>query len=177
MKKIFSLIVPLGFAAGLGLVLGKHVITPMLAPKLTATTLANAPNFAIQTIDGKNLSLSELKGKGVILNFWATWCPPCRAEIPAMIELQREYAEKFTFIGVAINDQEEKVRAFASEKSMNYPIAMDNGVASEYAKLIDGGIQGIPTSFAIDKNGNVIDVIVGMADKSRFEAMIKKTIE
>lgn len=177
MKKLFSWIVPLGLAAGAGLLLGKYVVTPMLTPKPVASAFASAPNFTVQTIDGKTLSLADFKGKGVILNFWATWCPPCRAEIPAMIELQKEYGDRFTFIGIAVNDQEAKVKAFVLEKAMNYPVAMDNGVASEYSKLLQGGIQGIPTSFAIDKNGNVVDVIVGMGDKARFEEIIKKTIQ
>jgi thiol-disulfide isomerase/thioredoxin len=150
---------------------------PLLQPKPTAEAFSQAPLFSIQTIDGKTLSLSDLKGKGVILNFWATWCPPCRAEIPAMIELQKEYEGKFTFIGIALNDQEEKVRAYISEKGMNYPVAMDNGVATLYGKLIQGGLQSIPTSFVIDKHGNIIDVMVGMADKSKFRTAIQHTFQ
>jgi peroxiredoxin len=94
-----------------------------------------------------------------------------------MIELQKEYEGKFTFIGIALNDQEEKVRAYVSEKGMNYPVAMDNGVAALYGKLIQGGLRSIPTSFVIDKNGNIIDVIVGMADKSKFRTAIQQTFQ
>ena len=177
MKKLLSWIVPLGFAVGAGLLLSKYVVQPLLLPKPTAEAFSSAPLFSIQTIDGKTLSLSDLKGKGVIVNFWATWCPPCRAEIPDMIELQNEYASQFTFIGIALNDQEDKVRAFISEKGMNYPVAMDNGVATLYGKLIQGGLRSIPTSFVIDKNGNIIDVIVGMADKSKFRTAIQQTLQ
>jgi thiol-disulfide isomerase/thioredoxin len=155
----------------------KVFVVPLLQPKPKAEAFSSAPLFTVQTLDGKTLSLSDLKGKGVILNFWATWCPPCRAEIPAMIELQKEYEGKFTFIGIALNDQEEKVRAYISEKGMNYPVAMDNGVANLYGKLIQGGLRSIPTSFVIDKNGNIIDVIVGMADKSKFRTAIQQTLQ
>ncbi len=177
MKKLLSWILPLGLAVGTGLLLSKYVVVPLLQPKPTASAFSSAPLFTVQTIDGKTLSLSDLKGKGVILNFWATWCPPCRAEIPAMIELQKEYEGKFTFIGIALNDQEEKVRAYISEKGMNYPVAMDNGMATLYGKLIQGGLQSIPTSFVIDKNGNIIDVIVGMADKAKFKQAIQLTTQ
>jgi len=177
MKKLLSWIVPLGFAVGAGLLLSKYVVIPLLQPKPTVSAFSSAPLFSIQTIDGKTLSLSDLKGKGVIVNFWATWCPPCRAEIPDMIELQNEYASQFTFIGIALNDQEDKVRAFVSEKGMNYPVAMDNGLATLYGKLIQGGLQSIPTSFVIDKHGNIIDVMVGMADKSKFRTAIQHTFQ
>jgi thiol-disulfide isomerase/thioredoxin len=177
MKKLLSWIVPLGFAVGAGLLLSKYVVQPLLLPKPTAEAFSSAPLFSIQTIDGKTLSLSDLKGKGVIVNFWATRCPPCRAEIPDMIELQNEYASQFTFIGIALNDQEDKVRAFISEKGMNYPVAMDNGLSTLYGKLIQGGLQSIPTSFVIDKHGNIIDVMVGMADKSKFRTAIQHTFQ
>ncbi len=177
MKKLLSWILPLGLAVGAGLLLSKYVVVPFLQPKPKAEAFSSAPLFTVQTIDGKTLSLSDLKGKGVILNFWATWCPPCRAEIPAMIELQKEYEGKFTFIGIALNDQEDKVRAFISEKGMNYPVAMNNGLATLYGKLIQGGLQSIPTSFVIDKHGNIIDVMVGMADKSKFRTAIQHTFQ
>lgn len=176
MKKPLSWAIPLALAAGAGLLLGKYVLTPMLLPKPTASAFASAPLFTVQTIDGKTLSLSDLKGKGVIVNFWATWCPPCRAEIPAMIELQRQYDAQFTFVGIAVSDQEDKVAAYVAQKGINYPIAMDSGLSNLYGKLIEGGLRSIPASFAIDKNGNVVDIVVGMADKSRFEEMIKKTL-
>jgi thiol-disulfide isomerase/thioredoxin len=176
MKKLLSWVLPLGLAVGAGLLLSKYVVVPLLQPKPTAEAFGQAPLFSVQTLDGKTLSLSDLKGKGVVVNFWATWCPPCRAEIPEMIELQNEYATQFTFIGIAINDQEEKVNAFISQKGVNYPVAMDNGLSVLYGKLIQGGLQSIPTSFAIDKNGNIVDVIVGMADKTKFKSMIQKTL-
>ncbi len=177
MKKIISWILPLGFAVGAGLLLSKYVVIPLLQPKPTAEAFSQAPLFSIQTLDGNTLSLSDLKGKGVIVNFWATWCPPCRAEIPHMVELQTEYAGRFTFIGIAVSDQEDKVSAFVSQKGINYPVAMDNGLSQIYGKLIQGGLRSIPTSFVIDRNGNIIDVIVGMADKAKFERAIQLSLQ
>lgn len=176
MKKIVSWVLPLALAVGAGLLLSRYVVVPLLQPKPTAEAFSQAPLFSIQTIDGKTLSLSDLKGKGVIVNFWATWCPPCRAEIPEMIELQNEYGSRFTFVGVAINDQEEKVNAFVSQKGINYPVSMDNGLSSLYGKLIQGGLESIPTSFVIDKHGKILDIIVGMADKAQFERAIQSAI-
>ncbi|MGQ9806582.1 MAG: TlpA family protein disulfide reductase [Chlorobiales bacterium] len=177
MKKLFSWILPLGLAVGAGLLLSKYVVVPLLQPKPTAEAFSQAPLFTIQTIDGKTLSLSDLRGKGVIVNFWATWCPPCRAEIPEMIKLQNKYGNQFTFIGIAINDQEEKVNAFVSQKGINYPVAMDNGLSSLYGKLIQGGLESVPTSFVIDKHGKILDVMVGMADKAKFERAIQSAIQ
>jgi Thiol-disulfide isomerase and thioredoxins len=177
MKKLLSWILPLGFAVGAGLLLSKYVVVPLLQPKPKAEAFSSAPLFTVQTLDGKTLSLSDLKGKGVILNFWATWCPPCRAEIPAMIELQKEYEGKFTFIGIALTTKKKKSEPTSPKKGMNYPVAMDNGLSTLYGKLIQGGLQSIPTSFVIDKHGNIIDVMVGMADKSKFRTAIQHTFQ
>ncbi|NTW89222.1 MAG: TlpA family protein disulfide reductase, partial [Desulfobulbaceae bacterium] len=100
------------------------------APKSAIAVSANstdatskAPDFKLQTIDGKPLRLSDYKNKAVILNFWATWCPPCRAEIPDMIELQKKYSgKKFSFIGVVVSDDLDKVQRFVKDKGINYPV-------------------------------------------------------
>lgn len=140
---------------------------------------ALAPAFTLETTDGKKVSLSDFKGKGVIVNFWATWCPPCRAEIPAMIELQKEYADKFSFIGIAVNDKPEKVAAFVKEKGVNYPVVMGNEkVASDYGKFVEGGqIRGIPTSFIINRKGEIIGSFIGARDKDAFEVAIRKATQ
>ncbi len=144
-----------------------------------ATDGKKAPDFTLTTIDGKSLKLSDYKGKGVIVNFWATWCPPCRAEIPDMIELQKEYESKgFSFIGIAVGDEEEKVKAFAQAQKMNYPVAMGSReLAASYGKLTkEGTIRGIPTSFVINGKGEILDYFVGARDKATFAEAIKKAI-
>lgn len=138
-----------------------------------------APDFTLTTTDGKTLKLSDFKGKGVIVNFWATWCPPCRAEIPDMVELQREYESKgFSFIGIAVSDDEEKVKAFVASQKMNYPVAMGTkGIAMSYGKFTkEGAIRGIPTSFVINGKGEIVDYFVGGRNKAAFAEAIKKVI-
>ncbi|MDW8465823.1 MAG: TlpA disulfide reductase family protein [Chloroherpetonaceae bacterium] len=148
------------------------------SPDLSVSA-APAPNFTLKTLNGKKVSLSDFKGKGVILNFWATWCPPCRAEIPDMIELQKAYQDKFTFIGIVINDRAEKVAAFVKAQGMNYPVVMgDEKVISDYGKFVEGGqIRGIPTSFVINRKGEIIEAFVGARDKRTFEAAIQRAIQ
>jgi thiol-disulfide isomerase/thioredoxin len=151
----------------------------------TATVIARhaepvlAPAFTLETVDGKKVSLSDFKGKGVIVNFWATWCPPCRKEIPDMIELQKAYAGKFSFIGIAVNDKLENVVAYVKEKGINYPVAMGNEkVVVDYGKLLEGGqICGIPTSFAINSKGEIVTAFVGARDKHAFESVIQRLVQ
>ncbi|MFN3386285.1 MAG: TlpA family protein disulfide reductase [Candidatus Thermochlorobacter sp.] len=152
-------------------------VAKLSKPKTLAET-ALAPAFTLETTDGKKVSLSDFKGKGVIINFWATWCPPCRAEIPDMIELQKIYADKFSFIGIAVSDKPEKVAVFVKEKGINYPVVMGNEkVAADYGKFIEGGqIRGIPTSFVINRKGEIIDAFVGARDKATFESAIKRAL-
>ncbi len=138
-----------------------------------------APAFTLETVDGKKVSLSDFKGKGVIINFWATWCPPCRKEIPDMIELQKTYAGKFSFIGIAVNDKLENVVAYVKEKGINYPVAMgDEKVVIDYGKFLEGGqIRGIPTSFAINSKGEIVTAFVGARDKRAFESVIQRIVQ
>lgn len=128
-----------------------------------------APDFTLTGIDGQNVQLSSFKGKVVILDFWATWCPPCKAEIPFFVELQSQYGKDgLAIIGAALDDPE-KVKAFAKDYGINYPVALANrDTATTY-----GGIRGIPTTFVIDKKGNVVRQYVGYRPKEVFEADFK----
>ncbi|MFN3344387.1 MAG: TlpA family protein disulfide reductase [Chloroherpetonaceae bacterium] len=159
------------------------MMTPASNAEAVQTSVATdgkkAPDFSLTTIDGKSLNLYDYKGKGVIINFWATWCPPCRAEIPDMIELQKEYESKgFSFIGIAVGDEEEKVKAFVSAQKMNYPVAMGSReLAASYGKFTkEGAIRGIPTSFVINGKGEIVDYFIGARDKATFTEAIKKAI-
>lgn len=143
------------------------------------TDSKKAPDFTLTTTDGKILKLSDYKGKGVIVNFWATWCRPCRMEIPDMIELQREYeSQGFSFIGIAIGDEEENVKAFVRRQEMNYPVAVGTPeLAKKYGKFTqEGTIRGIPTSFIINTKGEIIGYLVGMCNKATFIKAIKQAI-
>ena len=133
----------------------------------------SAPDFSLTNIDGQKMSLSDFKGKAVILNFFASWCPPCRAEIPDFVELQKAYADKdFTFIGVSLVDAKES-KDFASKMNINYPVLVDDGKVS----VLYGPVRSIPTTFVIDKDMKVVKMYIGARSKDIFEADIKELLK
>ncbi|MEW6456421.1 MAG: TlpA disulfide reductase family protein [Acidobacteriota bacterium] len=134
--------------------------------------LAKAPNFTLPDANGRRISLEDFRGKVVILNFWATWCSPCRVEIPAFIQLYNTYKDRgLEIIGVSLDKGGwDDVKPFIKEYKINYHIVLDDGeTANSY-----GGIIGIPTTFIIDKNGSIIKKYVGYPGKEVFEAEIRK---
>jgi len=138
-----------------------------------ATTAA--PEWQLNDPDGKPVKLSDFKGKVVILDFWATWCPPCRAEIPGFIALQKQYAgQGLTVVGVSLDtDGASVVKAFVKRAGMNYPIVIgDEKIASDY-----GGITAIPATFVLDRNGNIVTSHQGYASQVVFESEIRPLLE
>lgn len=130
-----------------------------------------APSFTLLDLNGNKASLSDYKGKVVILDFWATWCPPCIKEIPHFIDLYKEYNNQgLAILGVSLDHQGIGiVKAFNQKYKINYPILMaDNQVVQAY-----GNISGIPTTFVIDQAGKIRRMYVGYRDKAVFEADIK----
>lgn len=122
--------------------------------------------FTARTIDGKELSLASLRGKVVIVNFWATWCPPCREEIPDLIALQSKYKDQLQIIGVSQDEAPPStVAQFAAEHGMNYPVVMDT---PEIERLFTN-IHALPTSFIIDRDGRIAQRHVGMLNASLTE--------
>jgi thiol-disulfide isomerase/thioredoxin len=138
-----------------------------------ATTAA--PEWQLNDPDGKAVKLSDFKGKVVILDFWATWCPPCRAEIPGFISLQKQYAAQgLTVVGVSLDtDGASVVKSFMKRVGMNYPVVIgDEKIASNY-----GGITAIPTTFVLDRNGNIVTSHQGYASQVVFESEIRPLLE
>jgi thiol-disulfide isomerase/thioredoxin len=133
--------------------------------------------------DGKKtVKLSELaKGKPVFLNFWATWCPPCRAELPDIVEMHKELGNKVVFIGVSLDQErtEEKslklVSAFMTKAKMNYVNIIGITATSDLSRPY-GKIESIPTTLIIDKNGVIVERIVGSRSKAEFMAALKKVL-
>lgn len=111
-----------------------------------------AVDFRLATLEGGEFSLADHLGMPVVLNFWATWCPPCRAEIPGFIDLQDEYGDKVRFVGVALDEGGfDTIRDYVTARGINYPIAADRGrLFAAY-----GGTGTVPTTYLIDSNGQV----------------------
>ncbi len=133
-----------------------------------------AADFALVTFDGKTIKLSDYKNKIVILDFWATWCPPCRKGIPDLIAIQNEFKKDVVVIGISLDtDTKKDVPAFIKNYGINYPIVQFNEkVINDY-----GGIEAIPTSFVIDKKGMIVDMHVGLVSKSTYTDLIKKLLK
>ena len=133
----------------------------------------SAPNFQLTTLDGKQVSLSDYRGKAVLLNFWATWCGPCRIEMPWFVDLQKKYEPQgFEIVGVAMDDSGEKaIRDFTQQIGTNYTILLvKDAVGDAY------GVEGMPTTFFIGRDGKVIDQTLGLASKKELEERIQQSI-
>jgi thiol-disulfide isomerase/thioredoxin len=142
-------------------------------PSLTKST--PAPDFTLQSLDGKNMSLSDLRGKAVLLNFWATWCGPCKIEMPWFIELQKQYGSQgLQIVGVAMDDSsKEDIAKFASDMGVNYPVLLGKEAVGEAY----GGVPALPESFFIGRDGKIVDKIIGLKGKAEIEDAIKKALD
>jgi peroxiredoxin len=142
------------------------------APHFTQSTVA--PDFSLESLDGKTVRLSDLRGKAVLLNFWATWCGPCKIEMPWFVDLQNQYGSQgLQIVGVAMDDgSKEDIAKFAKDMGVNYPILIGKeSVGDQY-----GGVPALPESFLIARDGKIVDKIVGLRGKSEIEDSIKKAL-
>jgi cytochrome c biogenesis protein CcmG, thiol:disulfide interchange protein DsbE len=133
-----------------------------------------APDFTLKDLSGEDFSLSATNGKVVILDFWATWCPPCRMEIPHFEALYKEYKGRgLEIVGIALDQGgASDVIPFVKTNDVTYPIVIgNNDVAAAY-----GGIRGIPTTFILDRSGAIVEKFVGYREKEVFEEAIKKLL-
>ena len=129
-----------------------------------------APDFKLTTLEGKPLSLAEYKNKIVLLNFWATWCGPCRAEIPDLVELQNKYKDQVQIIGLVVDDEDQDaIQKFVAEFGINYPVAL----ATDAMRLQYGGIPALPTSFVLDAQGCIVQKHEGLRDPVLYEVEIR----
>ncbi|HEX8142085.1 MAG TPA: cytochrome c biogenesis protein/redoxin [Pyrinomonadaceae bacterium] len=143
-------------------------------PQPPPASSALAPDFTLNRLEGQQLRLSELRGRVVMLNFWATWCGPCRAEIPELNAMQRDMqARGLTIIGVSWDDTVEGVREFQQELPQDYTILM----GGEEVQSLFGGIPSLPTTYIIDRDGRIRQKIIGARGRSVFEAAIKPLLD
>ena len=139
------------------------------------TKSSPAPDFTLESLDGKNMRLSDLRGKAVLLNFWATWCGPCKIETPWLVELQNQYGSQgLQVIGVAMDDSgKEDIAKFAKDMGVNYPVLLGKeAVGDAY-----GGVPALPESFFIGRDGKIVDKIIGLKGRAEIEDSIKKALD
>lgn len=145
---------------------------PISPWEIEGLTGKKAPEFTLKDVNGRNVSIASLRGKVVLINFWATWCPPCRAEMPSMNRLYREYKGKgLEVLAISTDNSASKVKDYISKNSLSFQVLMDDNikVARQYK------VFSLPTTFLIDRNGIIVDRFLGEQDWISPE--LKKRIE
>ncbi len=134
---------------------------------------SQAPDFTVTTIDGKEMTLSALEAKVTIIDFFATWCPPCRMEIPHFVDLYNQYSgQGCAIIGISVDTGAEPLAKFIQDYGITYPVAHDSqGIGDRY-----GPIRSIPTTFVLDQNKQIVKTYIGYRDKEVFEQDIKELL-
>ena len=129
-----------------------------------------APDFKLKELAGKELTLEAFRGKVILLNFWATWCGPCRAEIPELVALQNRYKDRLQIVGLVVDDDDEKeIRKVIESEGINYPVAL----ADTETRFAYGGIAALPTVFVINAEGRVMQKHVGLFNPALYEAEVR----
>jgi thiol-disulfide isomerase/thioredoxin len=129
-----------------------------------------APDFKLTGLDGKPVTLADSKGKVILLNFWATWCGPCRAEIPDLVELQKKYKDRLQILGLVVDDDDQDgIKAFVEKFGISYPVA----AATDDIRIQYGGIPALPTSFVLDAEGRIVQKHEGLRDPVLYETEIR----
>lgn len=143
-----------------------------------------APAFTLEDLTGKKVSLSDYQGKAVLLNFWATWCAPCKFETPWLIDLRNRYAAQgFEVLGISaddidrnnprkLNDEKQEIAHFVQQMKMPYPVLIDGDSISDHY----GGLDALPSSFFVNRKGIIVAVQLGLTSKDEIEQNIKKSM-
>lgn len=153
LRRFGVLLAVVTLVAGIGVAMGKQ--GPQVAPEPGYV----APNFTLTDFQGKQLSLSDFRGKLLFVNFWASWCPPCKAETPALVKMYHKYGSRISFLGVNLtgSDNPLNAQAFIKQMGITYPVLMDTtlSVTQQYRVL------GIPTSLFINRKGVIVARVTG----------------
>ncbi len=146
------------------------------APRILAQSPAEttAPEWGLRDLAGNPVKSDQFKGKVVVVDFWATWCPPCREEIPGFVDLHRRYADQgLVIVGISLDRTgPSAVKAFVEKFGMKYPVVIGDARTVEAF----GGVEAIPTTFVIDRTGKIVGKHVGFADREAFEKEIKRLL-
>ncbi len=145
-------------------------------PRIDAPAIAGeAPAFVLPDIEGTERHSEEWSGSVRLINFWATWCPPCRREIPLLIDLQEEHGRSIQVLGIAIDDME-AVEAYAAEKNFNYPVLVGQQDAIDIANAFLSDFIGLPFTAFVDENGKLVHVHVGELHRDQAEEFLSELL-
>ncbi len=134
-------------------------------------------NFVLKDVDGRSVNLAAHKGKVILLDFWATWCPPCKVEIPWFVEFQTKYgAQGLSVIGVSVDDPVAKLKPFIAQYKMNYPVLIGDGRTDIKGPAGYSAEWGLPKTVLIGRDGRVCKSHIGLSPKERFEQEIKSLL-
>jgi thiol-disulfide isomerase/thioredoxin len=174
-KRSPLVLVVVAFVVALMLYFGYHQARRSGASLTTRLKQSSpAPDFSLESLDGKTTRLSDFRGKAVLLNFWATWCGPCKIEMPWFVDFQKQYGSQgLQIVGVAMDDaSKEDIGKFAKDMGVNYPILIGKeAVGDQY-----GGVPALPETFLIARDGKIVDKIIGLRGKAEIEDAIKEAL-
>jgi cytochrome c biogenesis protein CcmG/thiol:disulfide interchange protein DsbE len=165
---------PFATALALTLLAGCSYAPPSRAAIKPAAKRNPAPPFTLKDATGKSFNLADYKGKVVLLNFWATWCGPCKLEIPWFIEFEKNYRDKgFAVLGISMDEEGwEVVKPYLDRAKINYRMAIGNDMMAQHY----GGVESLPTSFLIDRDGKIAAVHVGLVSKGDYQTDIEQLV-
>ncbi len=170
-RTIIILAIVFGVAAVLYLRERKH---PAANVTVSKTNHPVAPAFALNDLNGQRVELANYKGKVVLIDFWATWCTPCREEIPRFVEFQKQYGDQgFQVVGISMDDSTKPVQDFYKEFKLNYPVVLGDTATSDAY----GGVLGLPVNILVSRDGRIQAKYTGMTDLAALESEIKTQLQ